>query len=243
MSIPEDSIQWQTLQQQLKRHLELEQFSQAETLLKQWTQRFPENARLRIYTGLIYYRQSSFPEALSEFRKAGELDPDSAEGTLCIIAALCDLGCYHWAREIASGIAGKAQMATPANNPGNLNELARKHARTASCYEKIGRNSQAVSEYQQAIRLNPGHETSRISLARIWIGEGDLQKARKELLELLEYSPLHCEAHTWLGIISSKEGKKELARKSWEKAHHCDTKNSVAQAYSRLARSWKGNQT
>ena len=46
------------------------------------------------------------------------------------------------------------------------------------------------------------------------------------------------ESHTWLGILYYKLGRKDLAKRHWEKAQQVNPNDLSSRAYLKLARDW-----
>lgn len=226
------------LKRKLDFYLDLGRLQLAEKLLTSYLKKYQQDSYLLNLSGMVFYKQSRFPEALQQFQKACQLNPEDPEGSLNLIAALCDLGFYQRARDIAGLLSQSAVVSHPGKNPEALKELARQHLNCARSYEKIGLRAQALSEYQQSVRLCEHLTEARIGLAKLYILEDRVHEARRELNEVLQVYPEHCQAHTWIGILNLKDGHKHSAKKSWEKAYHCDPKNSSARGYFRLSKNW-----
>lgn len=226
------------LKRKLDFYLDLGRLQLAEKLLGSYLKKYQQDSYLLNLSGMVFYKQSRFPEALKQFQKACQLNPEDPEGSLNLIAALCDLGFYQRARDIAGLLSENTIVSHPGKNPETLRELSRHHLDCARSYEKVGLMAQALSEYQQAIRLCESQTEARMGLAKLYLAEERIHEARRELNEVLQIYPEHCEAHTWIGILNLKEGRRHSAKKAWEKAHRSDPKNSSARGYFQLSKNW-----
>jgi Flp pilus assembly protein TadD len=68
-------------------------------------------------------------------------------------------------------------------------------------YLRTQRRDQAVAEFEKCIQAFPAFDQSYLNLARIYLIEGDRERARATLLALLKEHPDHAEAQRALQEI------------------------------------------
>jgi tetratricopeptide (TPR) repeat protein len=62
----------------------------------------------------------------------------------------------------------------------------------------------AAREFQETLRLNPRAYEANFNLAKIFMNEGNLEEARRELLQILQLRPDYAPAHYELGMLLAK---------------------------------------
>jgi Flp pilus assembly protein TadD len=61
-------------------------------------------------------------------------------------------------------------------------------------YLRAGHRAEAIERFRESIRVAPQYDQSYLNLARLYAIEGDRQKARSVLEELLKQHPDHAQA-------------------------------------------------
>lgn len=184
--------------------------------------------------GLCFHQQARFADAIREYRRASELNPDFVEASLNLAATLCDLGSYEEARELCTQIS--LNSAGAKNLPKlTLGRIANLHAATGQAYERVGQWQDAIQEYRRALQVYPRLPDIKLNLARLYLQTQLLDKAQTELEELMSLSPGLAEVPALLGLVYRKRGNKTLAREYWQKAEVLAPHDVVARTYVRIA--------
>ena len=68
-------------------------------------------------------------------------------------------------------------------------------------YLRTQRRDEAVSEFEECIRIAPAFDQSYLNLARVYLVEGAASKARATLLDLLKQHPDHAQAKNMLAQL------------------------------------------
>ena len=222
-------------------YLRVHRYDAAEKLLKASLVTHGKVPKLLNLLGVTYHRQSRFPEALAFFARATKASPRYMEASLNLAATLCDLSRYDAAREVFSQL---GELVTNASETPNLvtDRLAAHHAENGKLYEMSGMSSAALSEYDRALALNPRLVDIRLSIAKLCAKNNQIEKAKKELDDLLRDFPNLSEARNQLGLLFYRIGRRDDARREWEKALKLDPDSHVARAYVRLSSTWEQNQ-
>ena len=215
-------------------YLSVGRFEAAEKLLRSTLADHGTLANICNLLGLTFHRQSRFTEAVREFKRAIQGNPNFIEATLNLTATLCDLSRYDEARELYDTLAIHARPHRPLPAL-NLGRLANLHAKNGLYYEQSGMIQDAIQEFRKAISLYPNMPDVRLSLAQLYLRTNLLDKAQGELEEILKADETATEAHTLLGLVFHKRGRRELARDCWVKAQQTSPTDVTARAYLRVA--------
>ncbi len=81
-----------------------------------------------------------------------------------------------------------------------------------------GRVDEATSQYQMALKLNPGYADAHVSLAVVFIKEGRFDQAITQCLEALRINPGHANAHMNLGMALFQKGRVDEAAAQYQMA-------------------------
>jgi tetratricopeptide (TPR) repeat protein/peroxiredoxin len=136
--------------------------------------------------GNAHRQLKQWDEARAAFERAlnaSPTDPEANYGLGMVYAQIDDT-------ERASEYLHKALQARPVY-PEALNNLG-------ILYLKTQRRDQAVASFEESIRVAPDFDQSYLNLARVHAIEGNPQKARAVLLELLKRHPDHAQAKKML---------------------------------------------
>ena len=223
--------------EKVRLYLNLGRFDAAEKLLKAAIAKEPPSADLHNMLGLTCHKQSKFPDALKEFRRAVAIDADFVEALLNLSVTLCDLSRYDEAKEAFSKMTlleGPSKKMAPFVS----SLLAEQHVKTAKMYEDAGLTGDAIQEYRKSLTLFESTPDVRLSLAKIYLRSGQDEKADKELEETGKKFPKSAEVITWRGIVNAKIGRKSQARSFFEKAQQIDPNSPIVESYLKISEDW-----
>jgi eukaryotic-like serine/threonine-protein kinase len=144
-------------------------------------------------------------EALAESAKARELDPVSPPDLLGYI--------YYHARNYQPMVNDSRKFV--AANPDDWIG----YYRLGIAYEGSGRRSEAIPEYQKAVRLSEGDSDPTAALAHAYAASGRRAEAEKILLELLRQSESSYVSPYMIATIYAGLGDKDRAFEFLEKAY------------------------
>ncbi len=164
-------------------------FDQAIQYFQQVLQIDPEHSIALQNLGSAYRQKKDWPQAKIALERALALNPDDAEANY-------SLGMVYAQQnetERAHDYLQKAIAARPAY-PEALNNLGILYLRTRHPAE-------AIQSFEQSIRVAPAYDQAYLNLSRVYAIEGDREKAKSVLQELLKQHPDNSQA---------KEGLKQL---------------------------------
>lgn len=95
-------------------------------------------------------------------------------------------------------------------------EAALAHYILGAAYVQSGQPSQAVSEYQTAVRMAPGMTLAWRGLAEVQLGLGNLQVAQQNVTQALSLTPSDPGLHLLQGQILLRQGNARRAREQFE---------------------------
>jgi tetratricopeptide (TPR) repeat protein/peroxiredoxin len=136
--------------------------------------------------GNAYRELKDWTRAVETLQQAVHLAPSDAEANYSLGMVYAQMDDSDHAREYLL----KALEARPAY-PEALNNLGILFLRTH-------RRDEAVVRFQECIRVAPNFDQSYLNLARVYAIEGDREKARETLLQLLKQHPDHAQAKQML---------------------------------------------
>jgi len=173
------------------------------------------SASEHVALGMEYYEQGKYDEAIAEFQRAIELDPDSSESHRNLGAAYLEQGkldeavaSYEKAIELDPGF-GEAY--------GDL----------AAAYIDLGKLAEAVAAGDKAIALAPEYANAHYNLGLTYANQGRFEKAITEYKEAIRINPDDAITHNNLGIAYYEQGQTEEAIAEWEEAIKLDPDYAV----------------
>ena len=177
--------------------------------------------------GIFYLENENYKEAISQFRKALDVDPTDPS--------------FHFSLGTAYSLDGQDGPAIDSLkralhfDPKN----SEAHNNLGYIYAKGGRWPEAIAEFKAAL-ANPDYRRSysaHLNLAQAYIQLGNIDSAKEEYRRALEVKPDSEVAHAGLGRAYQLSGQTEKAIEEWEKALKINERQTglyldLAKAYS-----------
>ena len=180
----------------------------------------PKNYFLYNLFGAVLADKKNFEQALVNYKKSLEINPDYAEGHNNLGVTFYKLGkfiesidSYHRAIKI------KPNFAKSYNNLG----LA---------YKELGKFNESINNYQQAIKINPDYAEAHNNLGVTFKKIGELSKSIDSYQQAIKINPDYAEAHNNIGNVYNSNQKIDDAILSYKKAIKLNDK--FTEAYSNL---------
>jgi protein O-mannosyl-transferase len=180
----------------------------------------PRNERARNCLGLALADDERLEEAIAQYRKALEIDPDYAEAHTNLGMALAACGRLNEA--IASYL--KALEINP--------NVAKAHNNLGNALDSSGKPDEAMPHFERAVELDPNLAEARNSLGNALREHGRVDEAMLQYEKALEIRPDYDSAHNNLGIALAGLGRLDEAIIHFRKA--IETKPNSAPAQNNL---------
>ncbi len=181
--------------------------------------------------GLSYHLIGHPERALEAFESALELNPRYVEAHIHRGIVLGELGhsesaaeAFATAREIASDFRGEL----PRHHAGKLANL---HAELGEAYAEAGALTEAIEQYQAALRLRPEFHDLRYRLGRLLLEAGRSLEAREEFERVVRARPEAPDPQASLGLACYVSGDSAAARTVWEQLLRERPEDLRAKAY------------
>jgi len=127
--------------------------------------------------GLIYNTKGMYDEAISEFRKVIDIDPNCAE-------AHNGLGIVYNNKNMFDEAISEFKRAIDINP-----DFAEAYDNLAAAYNNKGMYDKAISELKKAIEIDPNFVAAHYHLAMLYINKEMYKEAKVELMRVLELNP------------------------------------------------------
>ncbi|MCS6902367.1 MAG: tetratricopeptide repeat protein [Myxococcales bacterium] len=167
--------------------------------------------------GVLAHRQLRLQDADAHYRAALQVDP-------AFLPSRANLGRLHFdAGSLEEARVQFARLAEASPHDG------RGHGGLVETLLRLGRRQDAERALQRGIELAPEAPQIRLLLARRSLEQGDLERARSELLRLTsEVHDALPSAHAWLALVELAQGDVEAALRQATRALDLDQHEPVA---------------
>jgi Flp pilus assembly protein TadD len=152
-------------------------------------------------------------EAIAEYRKALDLDPELAAAHNNLGSALSDKGRLDEAiAEYSTALQLDPKIAASHNNLGNA-------------LKQKGRVDEAIAEYQKALQLDPKYYLAHNNLGNAYKDTGRLEEAIAEYRAAVRLQPNEAPAHCNLGLSLHQKGMYRQAVDELRRGHDLGSRN------------------
>jgi tetratricopeptide (TPR) repeat protein len=153
----------------------------------------PENADVVYEMGIVLHQLGRNVEALAYLRRYQQMVPGEYRGLTEVGKCLSDLARFAEAESVLRlALRGTDDAIT--------------HFDLGYVLDQQGRLSEAIVEYERAIRVNPNHVDARINLAGAFARQGKLAEAAAQLEHAIDTDPDNGDAHANLGTVLAALG-------------------------------------
>ena len=223
-------------------------YSRAEELLASAIEKNPASSQLLTLLGGILFLDGKYLNCAIAMKKSEALTPLDERSRFTLAMSYVLLKRSDWARpELEKLAAGDPQKALyrywiarldydalqyPAAIAGLQKALqldpgfVRARDNLGLCYEALGKHTEALENYKEAVRLNRqaprGSPWPPLNLALLLLKSGKLDEAEAYVRESLRYDPAFAQAHCHLGVLLEKQRKPEEAVKELDQAATLD---------------------
>jgi tetratricopeptide (TPR) repeat protein len=215
-----------------KRAFEEKDFFRAERILREAIEGGAVFADLYYILGLIYHQWGKLHQGVEYFEKAIGLNPAYTEALLSLSITLNDMGKYEEARAAYRRASESVARTGPPTRSGLFRgKIANLHAELGELYLALGQNEEAIQEYRKALLVAPDYPDLRIRMVVALREAGKVAEGLEEVEKILGSRPDSVPAMIQQGILLYLAGRKEPARRAWEKALFRDPTNRLVQLY------------
>lgn len=166
--------------------------------------------------GAIYGRLGNPKQAIKNYKKALEINPNDAGAYSNLGAVYAELGMFDQAiKEL------KEALEINPNHAGA-------HSNLGSCYVALRMYDQAIEELKKSIDINPSNAEAYSNLGAAYVQSGMYDQAIKELKKAIDVNPSDAEGYSNLGAAYVQSGMYDQAIKEVKKALEINPKNPTA---------------
>lgn len=155
----------------------------------------PDDSRARFILALLYTIKREYKKAAIEYEEIIKRSP----GDLKALASLADLYVVQDKIKEAAGIYEMMLKETENLGPFRQSEAGALHFNLGIFYSKMDKYDEAVSHFDEAIKLKPEYIEAILSRAILRELKGDISKAIEDYKRVLEIEPLNTKVYSLLG--------------------------------------------
>jgi tetratricopeptide (TPR) repeat protein len=197
-------------------YLQAKRLSDAENAGQSAIARWPKDAQLQHWLGLVYFKEGQNARALERLRSAENLDDTRFEVHFDAALVLLSEDQYP-------GAADELQKAIKLDP-----KAAMARVLLGRCYQNTNRTVQAIEQFQTALRLDPDIPLGHYHLAFAYASLGHNQEAVAEYEKEMRHSPDNPTVRYQLGHCLLQAGQWKSAAAQLKKAVEIDPQNSDA---------------
>jgi tetratricopeptide (TPR) repeat protein len=214
-----------------REHYQKREFEKAEASLRTVLESNDRMADVHDMLGVICHSRGNFAQAEYHFERALTINPSYTEAALNLAVTYNDRGKYEAARQIYTRIKG-----TPAGglDPFARGKIANMHAEVGQAYADAGMPTEAIGEYEKAVRLCPQFSDLRTRLGTLLRQTNDMARAREQYEAAIEARPNYVPARMQLGVTLLAMGETDGAAVQWNKVLELEPDNARAKMYLRM---------
>lgn len=206
-------------------------YTQAESVFHRILAVNPRFADILNKMGLIYSQTGRAALAAKSFEQALDINPGYTEASLNLAITYHELNQYDKAREVFERAARISKEGSSDIDPFIKGKLANEHLKIGNIYANMGRFTDAIEEYEKALRLSPTFADIITQLGIALRETGQYDEALKQFNRAKEVNPNFIPARLHLGITYYSRGFYGLAEEEWQEALKLDPKNAAVRTY------------
>lgn len=145
--------------------------------------------------GIQYHDQGDYDKAIETYKKALEIDPNSALVHYEIALSYFTKGDYEKAIQYSDLVLEQ-----------NQDYLLQAYLTKGSALDYLGKTEESIQLFQKAIKETEGHYLLSYNLALNYYKINDLENAEEHVINALVLDPSHASSHLMLANIHSQRG-------------------------------------
>ncbi len=226
-----------------REHYSKQEYDEAGKLLEQVLAQDDRFADAHDMLGVIDHQAGRLVDAEKHFERALALNPNYTEAALNLAVTYNDRGKFDEARKIYARIKDRPGGDITALDPFARGKIANMHAALGEAYNDANMTSEAVSEYERAVRLCPDFADLRTRLATLLRQSGDLSGARDHYEAAIRAKPGFVQARVLLGVTLLAMGDLDRAEAAWNGALEHDPELVSAKMYLRMLKTQRARRS
>jgi len=149
----------------------------ASHILQQMAKKYPKEKRVHFFLAYFYGNERMFNQAIEEFNKALELDPNYGLAANVLAYTYAEMGNFDKAIEYLKKYASMS--------PGDANPFDS----MAEIYLKMGRLDEAIAKYREALEVRPDFFMAHLSIGYIYALKENYHEAMKWVDQYIAMAP------------------------------------------------------
>ncbi len=191
----------------------------------------PMDPEPHLSSALIAEDSKDFVTAEKEYEAAQRLDPKSVEAAAGIANVYLETNRLDDAEKAVRNYLALTEQAAP--GVGGPAQTAAAHTQLGRVLLVLHRRDEAITEFEEALKLSPGDATAAKQLAWLYLEDKQYAKAEAQFRTLLQTSPKDADLHHGLGSALLQQHKFEDSEQALIAA--VQLKPNLADAYGELA--------
>jgi len=185
--------------------------------------------------GVIHHDRGQVVAARGYFEKALELNPRYTEAALNLAVTYNEQGMYDEARRVHEhAMSLQSSEGKHVIEPFARGKLSNMHADLGQAYAELQMFDKAITQYREALDLNPSFADVRTRLGQLLKDCGRFDDAQVELERVKRERPGYVPARISLGAVYFAKNDKSTAKGEWTEVLAIDPENRTAQMYVRM---------
>ncbi|MBU1238647.1 tetratricopeptide repeat protein [Myxococcota bacterium] len=209
-------------------------YETAEKLLLRVVEIRDNMADVQNMLGVIYSQTGRVEEAKKYFERAIIINPGYTDAALNLSVTYNELGKYDEARKVYTRAMLHSRSQPQELDPFIRGKLANMHADLGEVYRELGMFPEAVHEYQRSLELAGSFIDLRTRLAEIFKDMGEPEKAKLELLSVLDQNPSYVPALIAMGVFHFSQQEFEEASEYFNKVKELNPDNRSSSLYLKM---------
>ena len=218
-------------------------YNRSEQILNQLLLIDNKNPEIFQMLATIYYDRGRFKKAIATFKRALSIDPGYTDASVGLSIILNDLGKYEEGKKIFLDAQKILNRKKSKSDPFLEEVLYKKHMELGDLYFQNKMYTEALDQYFKTIKLTRDPTKVKMKIVESFIGDGNLEKAKKELFALKKERPDYLPARIKLGLILYHSGLIVDAVEEWENVLARDPNNQDVRNYMQVAQEAKVTNT
>jgi tetratricopeptide (TPR) repeat protein len=182
------------------------------------------------YIGLAYVDMEKWKLALEAFQRGTEKINHKTIGPSSVYYRIGWLAQRHLDPPDINQAQSAYEMALAIDDFSSSEERTQVHFSLGEVLHQVGREAEALQEYEWVVKHQPDHYWAHIQLGVLyWQFERDLAQAERVLFRAMRLNPQKKWAYRWMGAVYQQSGRRELAIEMYFRVLEIDPRDEQIQ--------------